>query len=83
MTALRIQIMCYGAVEKYLPEGLILYCTPQNSVASVLEQLHTQYPDAVDLIENCACAIAENIVQRQDILQQDCILVLLSPVAGG
>ncbi|WP_320076727.1 MoaD/ThiS family protein [Acinetobacter haemolyticus] len=42
-----------------------------------------QYPQVVQALEKCACAIGEDIVPRQSILKEDTQLVLLSPVAGG
>ena len=39
--------------------------------------------NAQKMLERCACAIGEDIVSRQMLLNHDSTLVMLSPVAGG
>ncbi|MEB3766699.1 MoaD/ThiS family protein [Acinetobacter sp. MD2] len=83
MAEIQIQIEAYGAVSAQLPEYLSVRCLVKAQVGDVLEQLVQQHPQAQHLIEQCACAIGEDIVPRSFVLSQDVTLVLLSPVAGG
>ena len=36
-----------------------------------------------NLIERCACAMGEGMINRQTVISHDAVIVLLSPVAGG
>lgn len=83
MQDITIKIEAYGAIEKYLPIELNMQLGCQKLVSDALEQIKQQYPSAAELLDRCACAIGEHLISRQDPLNQDCTLVLLSPVAGG
>ena len=80
---IRVKIEAFGAIERQLPPNLMLQCEPDSSVTVVLKDLVTQYPDVHTVLERCACAIGEDIISRQNVLNRDSTLVLLSPVAGG
>ena len=80
---IRVKIEAFGAIERQLPPNLTLQCEPDSSVAAVLKDIVAQYPDVHTLLERCACAIGEDIISRQNVLNRDSTLVLLSPVAGG
>ncbi len=83
MSQIRIRIEAFGAVERQLPQNLEIICKSQSTVSEVLNQVSQDYPDAFGMIERCACAIGEDIISRQTLLNTDSTLVLLSPVAGG
>lgn len=83
MSKIRIRIEAFGAVERQLPQNLEIICKYQSTVSEVLNQVSQDYPDAFGMIERCACAIGEDIISRQTLLNTDSTLVLLSPVAGG
>ncbi|WP_089603885.1 MoaD/ThiS family protein [Acinetobacter piscicola] len=83
MQEINIKVESYGAIEKHLPADLSLSCASNSLVADVLEQIKGQYPSVSEMIERCACAIGEDIISRQSVLEKDSTLVLLSPVAGG
>ena len=83
MSQIRIRIEAFGAVERQLPQNLEIICKSQSTVSEVLNQVSQDYPDAFSMIERCACAIGEDIISRQTLLNTDSTLVLLSPVAGG
>lgn len=80
---IHIKIEAFGAIERQLPADLNLQCESEIQVSEVLNQLLSIYPDIQPILERCACAIGENIISRQSVLNRDSTLVLLSPVAGG
>lgn len=83
MQNIQINIEAFGAIERHLPCDLILHCVESSRIADVLLQLEQLYPDTKQMLERCACAIGEDIVPRQTLLNHDTTLVMLSPVAGG
>lgn len=83
MQNIQINIEAFGAIERHLPRDLILHCVESSCITDVLLQLEQLYPDTKQMLERCACAIGEDIVPRQTLLNHDTTLVMLSPVAGG
>ena len=83
MQNIQIKIEAYGAIERQLPSDLILQCASSSRIADVLAQVELLYPHTQKMLERCACAIGEDIVSRQTLLNHDTTLVMLSPVAGG
>lgn len=83
MSKIKIKIDAFGAVERQLDPNLEMVCPINSTVATVLDQVGQEYPEAKAMIERCACAIGEDIISRQRKLNSDTTLVLLSPVAGG
>lgn len=83
MSTIKIKIDAFGAVGQQLPQDLEIICPINSTVATVLDQVGQEYPDAMSMIQRCACAIGEDIISRQRKLNLDMTLVLLSPVAGG
>ena len=55
----------------------------ESLILDVLNHIVDRYPDATKAMDKCACAIGEDIVTRQTVLNSSCTVVLLSPVAGG
>lgn len=80
---IHIKIEAFGAIERQIPADLNLQCESEIHVSEVLNQLLSLYPDIQPILERCACAIGEDIISRQNVLNRDSTLVLLSPVAGG
>ena len=80
---IQIKIEAFGAIERQIPADLNLQCESEIHVSEVLNQLLSLYPDIQPMLERCACAIGEDIISRQNVLNRDSTLVLLSPVAGG
>lgn len=80
---IHIKIEAFGAIERQIPADLNLQCESEIHVCEVLNQLLSLYPDIQPMLERCACAIGEDIISRQNVLNRDSTLVLLSPVAGG
>ena len=80
---IHIKIEAFGAIERQIPTDLSLQCESEIQVCEVLNQLLSLYPDIQPMLERCACAIGEDIISRQNVLNRDSTLVLLSPVAGG
>ena len=80
---IHIKIEAFGAIERQIPADLNLQCESEIHVSEVLNQLVSLYPDIQPMLERCACAIGEDIISRQNVLNRDSTLVLLSPVAGG
>lgn len=80
---IHIKIEAFGAIERQIPADLNLQCESEIYVSEVLNQLLSLYPDIQPMLERCACAIGEDIISRQNVLNRDSTLVLLSPVAGG
>ena len=83
MQQIKIKIEAFGAVEQQLPQDLEIICSLNSTVSDVLVQVIQQCPAASAMIERCACAMGEDIISRQTLLNSDSTLVLLSPVAGG
>lgn len=83
MSNIQIKIEAFGAIERQLPSDLILQCDASSCIADVLAQVELLYPHVQKMLERCACAIGEDIVPRQTLLNHDSTLVMLSPVAGG
>lgn len=83
MSQIKIKIDAFGAVERQLPQDLEMLCPLNITVSQVLDQVGQDYPEAMAIIERCACAIGEDIISRQSQLNSNTTLVLLSPVAGG
>ena len=83
MSNIQIKIEAFGAIERQLPSDLILHCDASSCIADVLAQVELLYPHTQKMLERCACAIGEDIVSRQMLLNHDSTLVMLSPVAGG
>ncbi|OTG93872.1 MoaD/ThiS family protein [Acinetobacter sp. ANC 3832] len=83
MSNIQIKIEAFGAIERQLPSDLMLQCVASSSIADVLAQVERLYPHTQKMLERCACAIGEDIVSRQTLLNHDSTLVMLSPVAGG
>ena len=83
MQNIQIKIEAFGAIERQLPGNLILQCASSSRIADVLAQVELLYPHTQKMLERCACAIGEDIVSRQMLLNHDSTLVMLSPVAGG
>jgi len=80
---IHIKIEAFGAIERQIPADLNLQCESEIHVSEVLNQLLSLYPDIQPMLERCACAIGKDIISRQNVLNRDSTLVLLSPVAGG
>ena len=80
---IHIKIEAFGAIERQIPADLNLQCESEIQVSEVLNQLLSLYPDIQPMLERCACAIGEDIISRQNVLNRDSTRVLLSPVAGG
>lgn len=80
---IQIKIEAFGAIERQIPADLNFQCESEIQVSEVLNQLLSLYPDIQPMLERCACAIGEDIISRQNVLNRDSTLVLLSPVAGG
>jgi len=80
---IHIKIEAFGAIERQIPADLNLQCESEIHVSEVLNQLLSLYPDIQPMLERCACAIGEDIISRQNVLNRDSTLVLLSPVAEG
>jgi len=80
---IQIKIESYGAVERLLAHDIVISMQNNVLVKEVIDQLKELYPNASEMLDRCACAIADNIISRQEYLMNDCTLVLLSPVAGG
>ena len=80
---IHIKIEAFGAIERQIPTDLNLQCESEIQGSEVLNQLLSLYPDIQPMLERCACAIGEDIISRQNVLNRDSTLVLLSPVAGG
>ena len=80
---IHIKIEAFGAIERQIPADLNLQCESEIHVSEVLNLLLSLYPDIQPMLERCACAIGEDIISRQNVLNRDSTLVLLSPVAGG
>ncbi|MGS0707997.1 MoaD/ThiS family protein [Acinetobacter sp. ANC 3781] len=84
MSEINIQVEAYGGVTRFLPaEAIHLKMESPIQIEQVLTQIIKNYPQAESAISLCACAIGEDIISRQNTLDWDCTLVLLSPVAGG
>lgn len=83
MSQIKIKIDAFGAVERQLPQDLEMLCPLNITVSQVLDQVGQDYPEAMAIIERCACAIGEDIISRRSQLNSNTTLVLLSPVAGG
>ncbi|BBL20667.1 MULTISPECIES: MoaD/ThiS family protein [Acinetobacter] len=83
MSQIKIRIEAFGAVERQLPQNFEIICKSQSTVSQVLDQVGLNHPEALAIMERCACAIGEDIISRQTSLITDSTLVLLSPVAGG
>ena len=83
MSQIKIRIEAFGAVERQLPQNFEIICKSQSTVSQILDQVGHNYPEALAIMERCACAIGEDIISRQTSLTADSTLVLLSPVAGG
>ena len=83
MTTIEIKFESFGAIERLIPHQFSLKCRPSTQISYVLHELVTHFPKSQTLLDQCACAIGENIVTRSTTLQQSTTLVLLSPVAGG
>ena len=83
MPQIKIKIEAFGAVERQLPQNLEIICSSNSTVSDVLDQVIQECPAAFAMIERCACAMGEDIISRQTLLNSDSTLVLLSPVAGG
>ena len=83
MLQMKIKIDAFGVVGRQLPQDLEIICPINSRVSAVLDQVGQDYPQAMLMIERCACAIGEDIISRQTKLESDTTLVLLSPVAGG
>ena len=80
---LTIKIESFAAIQRHLPEDLSLQSKAESNVEEILAQVIQTYPDAADLIERCACAMGEDMINRQTVISRDAVIVLLSPVAGG
>ena len=80
---LTIKIESFGAIQRHLPEDLSLQSKAESNVEEILTQVIQTYPEAADLIERCACAMGEGMINRQTVISRDAVIVLLSPVAGG
>lgn len=83
MQTIEIQIEAFGAIERLLPKTLAFEFSVDGTVKEALDYLVGMYPAATQAMEKCACAIGEDIVDRNTVLATSCTLVLLSPVAGG
>ena len=78
-----VKVQCFGAIERQLPQDLNLQFSSQVMITDVLADVVRTYPESSALLERCACAVGEDIIPRQSLLNTDTTLVLLSPVAGG
>lgn len=82
-SSITVKIESFGAIERQLPQNFTVQCQADSLVADVLNQVVQLFPETLNVLERCACAIGEDIISRQTRLNQDSTLVLLSPVAGG
>ena len=82
-STINIRFECFGAVERQLPADLMVQFESSLSIADALDYVIRAYPEAGKMLNQCACAIGEDIVSRQTLLSTDTTVVLLSPVAGG
>lgn len=83
MTTINVTIESYGMIKTALPSALNIVCAHGSDVDSILQRIALDHVASVPLLEQCACAIADEMVSRQTKLYADSTLVLLSPVAGG
>ncbi|UTO20930.1 MoaD/ThiS family protein [Acinetobacter sp. Z1] len=83
MQTIEIKIEAFGAIERLLPKELAFEFAADQMINDVLAHIVDRYPDATKAMDKCACAIGEDIVTRQTVLNSSCTVVLLSPVAGG
>ncbi|WP_057694935.1 MoaD/ThiS family protein [Acinetobacter baumannii] len=81
--SIQIKVEAFGAIEKLLPENLLLVCPSHSLVKDVLDEIVLLHSESTKAMEKCACAISDNVITRQTVLSEPCTLVLLSPVAGG
>jgi len=76
-----MKIETYGMLQGLLaPEFEI---EGNGSVQSVLDAIVEKYPAFAEQVERTACAVGDDLVQRDHALQAQDILVLIPPVAGG
>ncbi|MFN4187082.1 MULTISPECIES: MoaD/ThiS family protein [Acinetobacter] len=83
MTTIEIKIESFGAIERLIPYQFSLNCEPEILIGDVFAELAVLFPKSQLLLDQCACAIGENIVPRHYTIEHSTTLVLLSPVAGG
>lgn len=76
-------IESYGMIKTVLPSTLHVMCDEGSDVGHVLQKIAVAHSNSRLLLEQCACAIGDQMVSRQTLLHADSALVLLSPVAGG
>ncbi len=74
----------YGRLEKLANqvEASLNVDTP-SSLEDALTALAATKPDLTENLERCACAIGDELVSRSYLLESDCRIALLPPVAGG
>ncbi|MCF8999186.1 MoaD/ThiS family protein [Acinetobacter nectaris] len=83
MEKITVMIESYGMIKTVLPSTLNIECNHGSDVNSILQKIVRDHANSAPFLEQCACAIGDDMVSRQAQLYTDSTLVLLSPVAGG
>ncbi|MCC5809963.1 MAG: MoaD/ThiS family protein [Ectothiorhodospiraceae bacterium] len=76
----------YGVLQQVAGTRSMELETPQSeqlTVGQALELLHERVPGLSEHLPRVACAQAENLVRRDQIVDTHRPLVLLPPVSGG
>lgn len=75
------QIELYGVLQRLAGASVLKVQLPENATAAdALAQLPGAWAQRLD---NCACAIGEELVPRTQVLHEGVRLALIPPVSGG
>lgn len=80
---MRITVEYYGVLSRLMGTERQTLQPAGSTVAELLEQLSHDNPQLREMLPRLACAIDDDLVSRDHLLAEDCILALIPPVSGG
>lgn len=81
---MNIDIECFGVAARLSGARRHQLSLPAPAtVRDALDALAAQFPELVQALPNCACAVGDDIVPRDHRLVDGDALALLPPVSGG
>lgn len=81
---MQIEITGYGRAQRILGHAPVWLELPDHCTAlDALNSLAVRFPDFASLLEHTACARSDQLIARDQRLQDGDQLALIPPVSGG
>ena len=82
--SMKVNTRLFAGLHQLVGERVVTLEVPAGATVAVLrDQLGEQYPQVHDLLPNVICAVAEDYVAMDYVLQEGDDVALIPPVSGG